>query len=73
MEQAAYAKHGGPGGLERARLQRIDDRTEARKRKRAARETKARPCPAACAAPWLRRAPARLQAQASMQTPHWDH
>ena len=42
VEQAAYAKHGGPDGLEEARLRRISTRTEARKKKRSAREAKAR-------------------------------
>ena len=42
VEHAAFAKHGGPDGLEQARLRRIDTRTEARKRKRSAREAKAR-------------------------------
>jgi hypothetical protein len=76
VEQAAHAKHGGADGLERARLQRIDDRTEARKRKRAARESKARPCTAACA---MRLRPCRalatpgastLSGRGSMQMPH---
>ena len=42
VEQAAYAKHGGPDGLEEARLRRISTRTEARKKKRSAREAKVR-------------------------------
>ena len=42
VEKAAYAKHGGPDGLEEARLRRISTRTEARKKKRSAREAKAR-------------------------------
>ena len=52
VEQAAYAKHGGPDGLEEARLRRISTRTEARKKKRSVREAKARLC--LCGfAPWL--------------------
>lgn len=42
VEQAAFAKHGGPDGLEEARLRRISTRTEARKKKRSAREAKVR-------------------------------
>ncbi|KAK9844150.1 hypothetical protein WJX81_006135 [Elliptochloris bilobata] len=40
VEVAAFAKHGGPDGLEEARLRRIDTRTEARKKKRTSREAK---------------------------------
>lgn len=41
IELTAFAKHGGPEGLEQARLRRIDNRTEARMKKRMARESKA--------------------------------